>query len=152
MIGRILAVLAFFIAASAGAQGTTETVDFTLSRHYGYPGVLCRLAVTASKTGGQASLLCGPFAEDAPNRQRTRTLTPEESLELRRLYEASLLFAGGHTGTDFTASDGVFEFLIVRGVRAVVLVTSGNPTFQSGPRKDLLNWLHRQEAALRKSG
>jgi hypothetical protein len=109
--------------------------------------------VTASTNGGQASLICvspnafgaasGPVPEDAPERQRTRTLTPEESLELRRLYDASRLFAGGHAGTDLTDVDGVFEILIVRGARAVVLVTSGNATFRGGPRKDLLDWLYR---------
>ena len=33
---------------------------------------------------------------------------------------------------DLTARDGVFEILIVRGIRAVVLVTSGNSTFEAG--------------------
>jgi len=61
----------------------------------------------------------------------------------------SRLFSGRHEGKDLTASDGVFEILIVRGVRAVV-VTSGNSTFETGPRKHLLAWLHRQEAILRK--
>lgn len=63
---------------------------------------------------------------------------------------ASRLLSGGHEGKDLTASDGVFEILIVRGVRAVVVVTSGNSTFETGPRKHLLGWLHRQEAILRK--
>jgi uncharacterized protein YgbK (DUF1537 family) len=38
------------------------------------------------------------------------------------------LFGGRHTGTDLTGSDGVFGILIVRGVRAVVVVTSGTAT------------------------
>jgi hypothetical protein len=158
----IVPVLALCVATTAFAQGTIESVALTLSRHHGYPDGVCRLAVTATKNGGQASLLCGispnvlgaasgPFAEDAPPRQRSRALTPEESLELRRLYDASRLFTGGHEGKDLTAVDGVFEILIVRGVRAVVLVTSGNPTFESGPRKDLLAWLRGQEAILRKA-
>ena len=157
----IAAVLAFCVPTTAQGQGTIESVALTLSRHHGYPAGVCRLAVTASKNGGQASLLCGispnalgaasgPFSEDAPPRQRSQALTPAESLELRRLYDASRLFNGGHTGKDLTAFDGVFEILIVRGVRAVVLVTSGNSTFETGPRQDLLVWLRRQETVLRK--
>jgi hypothetical protein len=60
------------------------------------------------------------------------------------------LFGGRHTGTDLTGSDGVFGILIVRGVRAVVVVTSGTATFGSGPRKDLLDRFRKQEALLRK--
>lgn len=157
----IAALLAFCVAATAQAQGTTDSVALTLSRHHGYPDGVCRLAVTASKNGGRASLICGispnalgaasgPFSEDTSGRQRARALTPEESLELRRLYDASRLFNAGHVGKDLTAVDGVFEILIVRGVRAVVLVTSGNSTFETGPRKDLLAWLREQEAVLRK--
>ena len=55
-----------------------------------------------------------------------------------------------HEGKDLTEGDGVFEILIVRGIRAVVLVTSGNSTFETGPRKDLLAWLRQQEGVLRK--
>ena len=154
MVGRFLVVLAFFIAASAGAQATTQTVVLTLSREYGYPSGFCRLDVSASLNGGEARSFCGPLAEGARDKGRTqaRRITADESGELRRLYDAAALFGGGHIGLDLTANDAMFEILTVRRGRAVVLVTSGNPTFQSGPRKELLNWLQRLEGALRKSG
>jgi hypothetical protein len=152
MVGRILAVLAFFIAASAGVQGTTQTVVLTLSRESGYPSGFCRLDVSASLNGGEARLFCGPLAEGARDNGRTQTrrITADESEELRQLYDAARLFDDGHKGLDLTANDGPFEVLVVRGGPAVVLVTSANPTFQSGPRKELLDWLQRLVFALRK--
>lgn len=154
MVARILVVMAFFIAASAGPQATTQTVVLSLSRESGYPQGFCRLHVSASMNGGQAQLFCGPVPDGAPDKRltRTRRITADESEELRQLYDAARLFDGGHIGVDLTANDGMFEILTVRRGRAVVLVTSGNPTFQSGPRKELLNWLQRLEGALKKSG
>ena len=55
----IAAVLAFCVPTTAQGQGTIDSVALTLSRHYGYPNGVCRLAVTASKNGGQASLIWG---------------------------------------------------------------------------------------------
>jgi hypothetical protein len=154
MVRTILAVLAFLIATTVGAQETTQTLVLTLSREYGYPSGFCRMDVSASLNGGQARLFCGPRAEDARDKGRTQTrrITAEESAALRRLYDAAGLFDGGHVGLDLTANDAMFESLTVRGSRAVSLVTSGNPTFRSGPRKELLNWLQRLEAALRRTG
>jgi hypothetical protein len=154
MLRRILAVLTFLIAASAGAEGTTQTVVLTLSHEYGYPSGMCQLDVSASLNGGQAELFCGPVPNGARGKGRTQTrrITADESEEMRQLYDAAKLFDGGYDGVDLTANDGPFEFLIVRYGHAAVLVTSGNPTFRSGPRKELLNWLQRLEAALRKSG
>jgi hypothetical protein len=151
---RVLAVLAFFIAVSAEVQVTTQTVVLTLTSESGYPQGFCRLHVSASLNGGEAHLLCGQVPDGAPDRRitRTRRITVDESEELRQLYDAAKLFDGGQDGVDLTERDGPFEFLIVRRGHAVVLVTSGNPTFRSGPRKELLNWLQKLEGGLRKSG
>ena len=82
--------------------------------------------------------------------QRRRKLSAAESADLRRLSGAARLFDGGYAGVESTASDGTFEILTVTDGRTAVLVTSGNPSFAKGPRKELLDWLHRQEEALRK--
>jgi hypothetical protein len=159
--GRIPAITALWMltvgAAAPRLQGTTDAVWLTLSRRSGYPSGLCRLSVNAFKSGGTASLGCGisldalaaigPSAENS--RERRRTLTPAESLELRRLYDAARLFQGRFEGADRTGSDGTFEVLIVRGLRAVVVVTSGNGSFEAGARKRLMDWFRRQEKVLR---
>jgi hypothetical protein len=154
MLRRILAVLTFLIATTEGAQGTTQTVVLTLSSEYGYPSGFCQLDVSASLNGGQAELFCGPVPNGARGKGRTQTrrITADESERLRQLYDAARLFEGEHIGLDLTARDGTFETLTVRRGRAVVLVTSFNPTFQSGPRKELLDWLQRLKGTLRKSG
>jgi hypothetical protein len=88
MIGRILAILAFFIAASAGAQATTQTVVLTLSHESGYPSGFCRLDVSASLNGGEARLFCGRGADGArEGRTRMRRITADESEELRQLVQ-----------------------------------------------------------------
>jgi hypothetical protein len=152
VVPKIVAVLVFFVA-TLGIQGTTQTVVLTLSREYGYPQGFCRLHVSAWLNGGQTQLFCGPVPDGDPDNRltRTRRITADESEELRQLYDAARLFEGGHIGLDLTFNDAMFETLTIRRGRAVVLVTSGNPTFQSGPRKELLNWLQRLEAAVRKS-
>jgi hypothetical protein len=83
--------------------------------------------------------------------ERRRKLTDVESAELRQLCDAAHLFDGGYVGADLTASDSIFETLKVSEGRTAVLVTSGNATFARGPRKALLDWLRREEEALRKS-
>ena len=99
-------------------------------------------------------MFCGPVPDGGPDKRltRTRRITADESEELRQLYDSARLFDSGHIGLDLTARDGMFQTLTVRGGRAVVLVTSVNPTFQTGPRKELLDWLQRLESGLRKSG
>jgi hypothetical protein len=82
---------------------------------------------------------------------RQRALTAAEVQTLRRLCEAAGLFDGGHVGADLSASDIGFEMLIVRtDRRAVVLVTFGNPTFSTGPRKALIDWMRQMQMELLK--
>jgi hypothetical protein len=85
----------------------------------------------------------GPGASAA----RPRTQTAAEVVTLRKLYQGANLFDGGHIGADYSVSDLPFYILIVRSYppnRAVVLVLTGNPTFSSGPRKALFDWLLRE--------
>jgi hypothetical protein len=82
-------------------------------------------------------------------------LTQRETSTLRELYDAARLFDGDHVGADFSGSDVPFEMLIVRPVfthgRAVALITTGNATFDSGPRKALLDWMRQRELELTSS-
>jgi hypothetical protein len=68
------------------------------------------------------------------------------------LYEAARLFDGDHIGADQSASDLPFHTLMVRSSspdrRAVVLVVTGNPTFSSGPRRALFDWLINKRQAM----
>jgi hypothetical protein len=78
----------------------------------------------------------------------TRRLTAEEVEAIAKLAVASDLYSGGHTG-NFGASggsEGPWERLEVghccRREDQVVLITTGNPTFSMGARRELLNLLH----------
>jgi hypothetical protein len=161
-IAAILSLLTLTLtAASTTIQSPRSTqprvVSVMLSRHYGFPSGLCRLAISAWEGDGSISLRCGlspdtiGAAHDGRPPERSRQLTGKESAELRRLCSSARLFDGGYIGADLTASDSVFEILKFTDGRTAVLVTSGNPTFASGPRKALLDWLRREEEALRKN-
>ena len=83
----------------------------------------------------------------------TRDLTAEESDRVATLANGSDLYGGGHTG-DFTrnGSEGPAEELYVRccaEASDVVLVVTGNPSFQSGSRRELLQLLNQWRTPLR---
>jgi hypothetical protein len=125
-------------------QGTYGWCSFSAEIEHGRGGV-------SSRCGG-----AGPFGTAPPGPGggdvRRRTLTDSESATLRKLYETAQLFEGGHIGADYSGSDLPFHILIVRtsskDQRAAVLVLTGNPTFSSGPRKALSDWLIRERQAI----
>jgi hypothetical protein len=147
------------------AEDSTPNVRLTLSRQTVWQGAYgwCTFSADTSGDKGGISFRCGgggPFGTASPGSNahdtRRRSLTGSERATLRQLYQAARLFDGGHIGADFSASDAPFEMLIVRPTNgsknkaAVVLVTLGNATFASGPRKALIDWLRSIEAGLTK--
>ena len=78
-------------------------------------------------------------------------LSSQETLRLIDLFERAELYKGGHVGVDSTPVDGIFETLKVTSQsRTVVLVTSGNKTFEiDSARKELLSQLYSLEKRLR---
>jgi hypothetical protein len=77
----------------------------------------------------------------------TRRLTAEDVEAVAKLAVASDLYSGGHTGKpSASGSEGPWERLEVgrccRREESVILITTGNPTFSTGARRELLNLLH----------
>ena len=147
------------------AAESAPSVRLTLSRQTVWQGAYgwCTFSAEASGDSGGISFRCGgggPFGTASPGPGakdvRRRSLSGSERATLWKLYQAAKLFDGGHIGADFSASDLPFEMLVVRPngggktQEAVVLVTTGNPTFTSGARKALIDWLRSSEAALTK--
>jgi len=144
------------VSGQMKAQDSSEEVSLTLSRQTGSQGMYrwCTLIAATGGDTGRVSEQCGgagPFGTSSPgsgaSAPRRRSLTDSERATLRELYTAARLFDGGHIGADFSG-DLPFEILMVRGKRAVVLVTMGNPTFASGPRRALIDWLYKRWFAL----
>jgi hypothetical protein len=142
------------LPAQTRVQSAADGVRLTLSSQTGWQGEHGWCAFSAEILQGRAGLSyrcggAGPFGTALPGAGgdgvRRRTLTDSETATLHKLYEAARLFDGGHIGSDNSASDLPFHILIVRATspdrRAVVLVLTGNPTFSSGPRKALFDWL-----------
>jgi hypothetical protein len=133
-----------------------DEVRLTLSSQTVWQGQYgwCSFTANIRQSSGAVSSRCGgagPFGTASPGPGASaappRTLTDAEVATLRKLYQAAYLFDGGHIGADYSGSDLPFYILIVRSYppnRAVVLVATGNPTFSSGPRKALFDWLLRE--------
>jgi hypothetical protein len=142
-------------------QTTADDVRLTLSSQTVWQGEdgWCAFAAEIFQGRGALSYRCGgagPFGTASPGSSgggvRRRALTDPETVTLRKLYESSRLFDGGHIGADLSASDLPFHILMVRSrlpdQRSVVLVVTGNPTFSSGPRRALFDWLIKERQAM----
>ena len=150
------------LRGSLFGAGQEPAGDFQLSlmRHYGRHIFLdCRVDVTMFQGTAVASLHCDHSGKDANGRPipplRSREeLSKEDSRRLADLVRASALYDGGHIGKDDTEPDGAFEVLKLRSNgRAVMVVTSGNPTFeQDKPRRALLSLLRAVEKRLADAG
>ena len=86
-----------------------------------------------------------------PDLNARQELTSDETKHLTGVVRSARLFDAGHIGTDGRPGDGIFATLqLVKDGQTVVLVTSGNPTFdKDGPRKQLLSMLNAFEKRLR---
>jgi hypothetical protein len=142
-------------------QSAADGVSLTLSSQTVWQGEhgWCAFSAEILQGKGGLSYRCGgagAFGTASPRAGgvgvRRRTLTESETPTQRKLYEAARLFDGGHIGADNSASDLPFLILIVRSTshdrRAVVLVVTGNPTFSSGPRRALFDWLMSERQAM----
>ena len=145
----LCALMALLLPAQA-----EKTIQLRLQQEYGRAVFRdCRLDIGVYEAAGRASMRCLRNHPQATELLRGRALTGEEVARLRGLVRESKLMTGGYIGTDTTASDGVFETLKVLDGTATagVLVTSGNPSFVTGPRRQLLDWLRALLSELQKS-
>jgi hypothetical protein len=148
----VLSAIAIVLSAppTEGQRKEPDNVRLTLVTHSAWnrPDRWCAFSVETSNGGGDMWRSCG-VAGPPP-----RPLTKTESATVRRLYALAHLFEGGHIGADLTASDVPFFMLTVRSRPgsgpAVALIISGNATFNSGPRRELFDWLRDQETKLLK--
>jgi hypothetical protein len=140
------------MASAPVPQAFPGTFWLSLTREYGYwKFQYCRLELTAFKPSATASLECAQT--DGSVIRTHQQVSEDETARLRQLVKTSDLYGSGtgHIGDDATPGDGIFETLKVRppgGGRAVVLVTSGNKTFESGARGDILNMLEDFESKM----
>lgn len=161
---RTCAVLLCLMVLQGGRLGAAQEPvgDFQLSwmRQYGRSTFSdCRLDVVMVQERAIASLHCSYSGVDGKGRRipplRSREeLSTEESRRLADLVRASALYEGGHVGKDDTPVDGAFKVLKLRsGGPAVMVVTSGNPTFeQDKARRTLLSSLRAVEKRLADAG
>ena len=98
----------------------------------------CQIDVALDGAAGHAKVLCLLNVVPSNEVAGQRELRPDEVKGLARL-EVDSRLSGDSTGSNQTSVDGVFEVLsVTRNGRTVKLTTSGNPTFASGSRKELV--------------
>jgi len=129
----------------SGQPPSDRNVMLTLQQQFGRALYRqCRLDVVTYQDSGSASMQCvlniSPARKD---RVASRQLTREEAARIVALVRDGKLREGNHVGTDTTHSDGIFETLKVTTSTSetAVLVTSGNVSFSTGPRRALLDLL-----------
>jgi hypothetical protein len=145
IITFILTVVLISIAQPSWAQLTN--VNLSLKREYARSLFReCQLDVVIAQTKGRANLVCSrtSSADAGGSATRSRDLTANEVGDILKFAGSADLFNGGHVGMDSTATDGLFETLMVTepGKRTVVLVSSGNDSFTIGSRRDLIRLLY----------
>lgn len=112
----------------------------------------CVLQIQVIERAGRGALRCVRNTSPPTEFASERALTPQELERLRRLSSGSGLFSGTAIGKSFEAVDGVTETVSVqRGSERIVLVASGNPSFETGSRRELLNLLHSIVEDLRRA-
>lgn len=126
------------------------TIVFT--REYGmWKYRTCTLEVSLFLNTDRAGLEC--VTTDNKHERFITDLPDFDATRLRQLAQAADLYGSNHIGEDVTPTDGKFEtlrFRPVAGGRAVVLVTSGNRSFEEQQaRRDLLEFLNRIRSDLR---
>jgi hypothetical protein len=90
--------------------------------------------------------------EDGPLLKGSATLSGNEIAALRRLAEQARPTSGQFWGTDRRGLDlPLVTLTIATNEKAAVLVCSGNPTFEEGPRKELLDLLWAIGERIRKA-
>lgn len=166
LVGILLLIILNLHPTSAQTEGLPpDNVLLTLTSQAvgSAPDQWCRFSVDLSGNDGGMSERCGPgtpastgWTVGVPIQStRSRSLTEAERATVRRLYTSARVFDGNHVGAARSGSDLPFFMLIVQSGRgsgpAVALVVSGNPSFSSGPRKALLDWLLQERQKLLKS-
>lgn len=126
------------------------TIIFT--REYGmWKYRACTLELSLFLNTDHAAVEC--VTTDNRHERFSTYLPGFDSTRLRQLAQAADLYESNHVGEDVTPTDGTFEtlrFCPVAGGRAVVLVTSGNRSFEDQQaRRELLALLHQIRSDLR---
>lgn len=137
----MVAVLSAVIAILLSSQAQSDSnILLSLRQEFGRAVFRqCRLDLVTYQNSGSVSIQCvrniTPTRNDVVAR---RDLTREEVARVVALVRDGNLMEGGHVGTDTTQRDGMFETLKVTShAGTAVLVTSGNVSFSTGPRRAL---------------
>lgn len=150
MIPHMPVALAVLLTAAFLAPGHSQISDAgrfetgaTMALRLEYvSGSVCELTVQVdvwkSREGRRSAAL------SCDRRAAMRPLTAEEAEDLLRLARSAQLYRARGIGRDARASDAWLATLkVTDGGAIVVLVVSGNPEFENGPRRELLELLEK---------
>jgi hypothetical protein len=143
-------LLCLALVSAGGDQSVAAQSDrafaLQLEQEYGRARYeSCQMVISGFERNGSVHVRCVTHTRSRASVEAARQLTLHEIDEIQSLASDADLCGGGYAGRDFTPSDGVFETLRAecQDGRVVILVTSGNPTFEANrARAKLLERLH----------
>ena len=144
---RVSAIAAYVTMLFAvGATGSSaQMLQISLEQRFGRAGFRsCDLNVRIVERTGRSAMRCvWNTSRPVADLRAERALTSQETERLRALMAGGEILSGTATGKDVASTDGITETVtIYRGGALTVLVASGNPSFDAGSRRQLLNLLH----------
>ena len=154
MIRNAVALTVLVAAASACAWAQVPPLQISLEQSFERALFRsCELNVQVVARTGRSTLRCVWNRMPPTELAADRALTPQETERLLALTTGSAIWSGTFIGVDPRAVDGMFETVTINRRNEVgVLVASGNPSFDTGPRRQLLNLLHSILEDLQRAG
>ena len=113
----------------------------------------CELNVQVVDRSGRSTLRCVWNVNPPTELTSARALTSQETERLLELTRDRETLSGPTGGKDLRSVDGVEETVTIqRGSERTVLTASGNPSFDRGARRQLLDLLHSITEDLQRAG
>ena len=113
----------------------------------------CELNVQVLERRGRSTLRCVRNISLPTELTSARALTSQQTERLLALTGDRETLSGPAGGKDLQSVDGVTETVTIqRGEEKTVLTASGNPSFDTGKRRQLLDLLHSITEDLQRAG
>ena len=141
IVGLLAATL---VAGPVSSSAETPALRISLEQRFGRAMFRsCDLTIEVVERLARSVLRCVWNIAPASDLMSQRTLTSQETQRLLALTTGNDILSGTASGKDLASTDGVTETVTIqRGTEITVLVASGNPSFETGSRRELLNFLH----------
>ena len=140
----VTASLAALLVSGAVCSSAQAPLQVSLEQRFGRAKFRsCELNVQVVDRIGRSTLRCVWNISPPTEFTSARALTSHETRQLMELTGDDKTWSGSSSGKDLRSVDGITETVTIRhGAKTTVLTASGNPSFDTGVRRQLLDLLH----------